>query len=508
MENLGLNKLIAVIKRVGSKLLQKIGSFMPWNRYEFIMLLQMGDSGKSILQKAGIRLDNIESISEDNISREEICLHKFKEFSGIRLSDSGLPPHQQSVIETGYMFSTCPVCGGGVRTNQSFCVFTNMYDQQIFYRFICCDEFYLITGQSPQIKIGVYLPKQKIIISFIDYQTYPHYYAYYGKKYFSDLVNTFKSYMRKCRDEVEFYILDKGKKSTTVIAGFCSNLAHHTTDELSAFEHLSKTGSIGKVSGVLTGPYDFLKINIIFPEAVTEKLNDVENDTAFSLFSTVLKKNYFAVRLSCIKPIQDSFAKRAYEFSSKQCTELFMQQLEISRRCFPLVWVTLRSHVRIWLSETEGLANLINKMHSVYPNMGIVFDGFHQERAKMEKIMALLPRDVKVFDALRCSVFETIVWTHAVDFFIGPFGNSTIFTSLANKTGIVHTHKEWSHLQKKWSKNGPFCPNKRENGVLVIMVSGDYEEKSKDVYSRNYEVAWEDIYAEAMKLAEEVKRDS
>ena len=74
--------------------------------------------------------------------------------------------------------------------------------------------------------------------------------------------------------------------------------------------------------------------------------------------------------------IKEDMANRIYQGAVKRCSPSVLQVVEKAKHHFPLIWIAIRSHYRVWLSQVEGIANIINRLSSDYPNLAVVFDGW------------------------------------------------------------------------------------------------------------------------------------
>jgi len=45
-------------------------------------------------------------------------------------------------------------------------------------------------------------------------------------------------------------------------------------------------------------------------------------------------------------------------------------------RSRPLIWIGVTGQKRSWIDQVDGIANILNHLHQVYPSMGVVFDGW------------------------------------------------------------------------------------------------------------------------------------
>ena len=267
------------------------------------------------------------------------------------------------------------------------------------------------------------------------------------------------------------------------------------TDEVAAIQHLYDVGDISNIDAFMVGGYDFFHIPRLFPQLPILNRHINYSTKSVDVFRMALKDNLFGFRPFFDGPFQEELAQNIHRMSREKCSQQFLELVNDSGKHHPLVWVTLRTHNRVWLSQKEGLANILNKLCEDFPNLGVIFDGTPRETQLMSEINALLDPGITVFNGLNCSKEQTIVWTHQIDFFIAPHAAGSNFTTIANKPGITHTHS-------KWAKNEPYHINRRENGALAYPIPVIRDEDNDDQFACNYEVGWKDIYDLTAKLIE------
>jgi hypothetical protein len=196
--------------------------FAPVMVTRLIKMSKLQERDVNILQDMRLPIGLLEKISGDDAEVEKTYGRSGKEEFD---HDEHIPAYQQTILRQGHIPSFCPQCGNALRSNQSFCVFVNLYDQPIFYRFNCCTEVFLIVGRSPQIKLGVYVPKYKLVVSFIDYVRTPHNEVYYGKQVFESWVSVLWECVRRNRRLFNNYIdSKKARKSVGLCCQLCSVL--------------------------------------------------------------------------------------------------------------------------------------------------------------------------------------------------------------------------------------------------------------------------------------------
>jgi SAM-dependent methyltransferase len=208
-----------------------------------------------------------------------------------------------------------------------------------------------------------------------------------------------------------------------------------------------------------------------------------------------------AVRLTEMV-VKEQLASRIYEASAQKCSQSFLQEVEEAKRHFPLLWINIRSHNKVWSSQVEGYANIINNLSRDYPNLALVFDGFSTEKNTVEQILALLPPTVKFYNALDCAIHETIVWAHAIDVYIVVIGSGLVLvTWLANKPGVAHGNSVHSESAGWWA-------NVRENAVPPTFIPVDciVDLDSSHWSHCDYDFDWKILDGEVNKIVKELIR--
>ncbi|NEQ35513.1 MAG: hypothetical protein F6K40_04035 [Okeania sp. SIO3I5] len=475
------------------------------NKYTVIDLNNLTNRDIEIIEAAELSLANVEFMRRDGIAIENLYINGYSCDSGLRLSEkikkntnyswhllNETRDFQQSIIETGYVYTLCPVTGKIIKSNQSF-YFLYINDRGIplcFYRFVGSEVFYLIVGGWDGGKIGIYLPRLDLVI---------HWSITWGKKIdYKLLIDEFKTKSVINGSVVKNYISTKEPKIITAIIGCYFNLGHYFWNELGGLQYLYESGILEKVDKFLIAPHNRLDITEIFPEIPKEKITSVSDFQ--STFSTILHNNYFVVRPteSCIRK---GLSSRVYQASMKKCSQSFLEKVEQSQKYFPLLWINLRQHNKCWKNQIQGNANIITNLSQEYPNMAVIFDGMVDTKELMEKITALIPSNVKTYDATTCTMNETIYWAYSVDTYIAVVGSGLTFLSwLANKPGIAHGNH--AHLSQ-----GVFWGEVREEGIPPIFIDKKYVFDQRNVPGiyQNYDCDWKIIYDELIKIIKDLE---
>ncbi|MGB8688002.1 MAG: tetratricopeptide repeat protein, partial [Microcoleus sp.] len=473
--------------------------FSQTSKYTFIKLHSLNEADLKFIDTSGLSIDNLKLTEQDNTAWKEVYPKIFTYSPDMPCQEFEMPQFQKGIFETGYLEVVCPFSGEKLKSNQSFYIYPYY---EIFYRFVGSEVFYLIVGCWHSFKIGIYIPSQELIISFCDDRNDTM--ITWQEEQIKSLVDTFKFYNYSHGCDVKEYIDSKEPKKIAANVGGIGNIGHFFWNQVSALQALQESKKLNKIEAFVTGEYHYFNIIDIFPEIEAEStiapafFNVKAEQLPDRVFSMCLKNNLFVFNISSLL-VTERTANRLYHRSFVECDPSFLQQVGESKRHSPLLWITLRSQRRAWLGQVEGIANLVKELYREYPDLGVIFDGVPAEKVNLDQILAIIPSEVKTYNALNCAIHETIVWSHAIDLFVAPYGAGLIFPcQIANKVGVYHTHKYGCRLE-------PFCLNPREKAVSIIPVSReaivDVVDSAYDSpHTRNYECDWKAIYTEVVKL--------
>jgi hypothetical protein len=337
------------------------------------------------------------------------------------------------------------------------------------------------------------------------------------------LFDCFKAYAVTNCKKLKKYLnnCDRPKKAILID---CPHFAHHLWNELSGLYKIYEADLLSKIDFFLTLDEPIGQIDDIFPEIPQEKIRRIKR---IELTEEILENNYFVIRAG-LNYIKQDLAERIDKASRKYCSFSFLEEVEKAKQdCFPLLWVSIRTNNRTWISQTEGIANIIKKLSEKFPNFGIVIDGFsipygtldkswtkatiEEQKQVVKNIQELVNPKIKIYNTVGCEMYESIVWSEAVDLYIAHHGSIQHKIGwIANKPGIVHANKQV--LKHDWHPT--FWA--RENSVAPLYISERYitdvsknvqknkEEKRMDL--NNYDCDWRVIFKEVFKLASSISR--
>jgi hypothetical protein len=466
----------------------------------------------------GLIIDNLKLIAQDDFALEKIYINSFSDpqpellSSLIRLTP---PSYQQSLVETGYIYTICPFSGKVLRSNQSFVINhaehpakQRGHDLQGFcYRFLGKEIFYLIVGCPNGEKLLVYFPKLELIISLNNL---------IGFARPIESMNKLKSYMVSYWREVKSYLSTEAKQVVNVI-GLGFNIGHYVWQDLAGIDVLRENGILHKLDKIMAGPGDYFSCQDLFPEIPADKFIKVEDVS--DVFKKVIENNYVALRVNGIL-IKEQLIERICRVSYQKCSQEFIQKVEEAKKqCFPLLGIQVRAKNsrRVWLSQVEGIANIINHLYADYPKLGIVFDGWSitgkedessscwsmidAEKATMDDIVAAIPGEVPVYTAIGATTFETTVWHQSIGLTIASLGAGLLYPSwIGNKPTVVHA----SIFILRGFQNAVTSSSYRENIIPPTLISPEY---ITDHQHNDYECNWQGIYTEVIKILQNLVDD-
>ncbi|MEG4997269.1 hypothetical protein QUB13_06070, partial [Microcoleus sp. B4-D4] len=493
--------------------------FSENSNYKIINLWSLIDEDRDFLEKSGLSLAHLELMGQDNPDLEEIYInsfnsgnndlyfHKGKNFRneiGIRMNRKAGTYFQDSIIETGYMYLPCPTTGQVLRSNQSFaCHYPHpeipLGNYPIFiYRFCCLEVFYLVCAVTPTgDKSFLYFPSRELAITFVPDSTCP--------VNQQKIINILKANLVSRWSLVKSYISSPKEKDVLAVLGYMANIGHYVLNDMSGLQHLLDNQTLSQIASFFIGDFEFFNIDDTYPEIQSQ----IIRSQSATLFETILENNYLAVWPTNWF-ISEDLSRRIYEGSVKRCSLNILQAIEDSKQHFPLIWIAIRSHYRVWLSQVEGIANIINKLYEDYPNLAVVFDGWgrhemydpraeseiKRETTIVEEILALVHTDIKAYNLIGNMSYERVAWVQAIDFYISPFGSGLTFPILiANKPGVIHAHGVYAQM----FQTGEWSPFIRENLTESIFLPADYTE-DKHFGFANYDISWQKVYDATIKL--------
>ncbi len=484
--------------------------FEQVSQYKIINLTtSLTNKDKSFIENAGLSLTYL-NLNRGLVTQEEALDNNSLE----RQQDEHLI-HQKLIADKGCVYAVCPSTGKILQSNRS--VFINMC---FYYRFVGQEVFYLIFGGKLFQKGVLYFPRLDLLV-YLNYKKLaPHLKGLKHKKKGGNLLKealvAHWSLFRQYFDSIE-------PCEAVALVGLHFSIHHHILNELSGIAAICKSECLNQIDKfIVIGPEYYGGIDEIFPEIPSDKVQRFNywRTTESTSWKTrglvfeeasreILKSNYFAFKLGDHQ-VSDDLRHRIHQVSLRKCSSDFLAQVEAAKKNYcPLLWISFRTHFRIWLSQVEGIAHIVNTLSEHFPNLAVVFDGYtridingnllisekdeeiiQNEKNAVSQIQSLFTQKIKVYNIIGSPMYEVIVWANAIDLYLVPGGSTaTKMTWVVKKPGFLHSNRT---IQSNLSKNETLdFPQEGERGTI----------------NYSYDFDWKIAYEKLFNIASSIKRD-
>ena len=357
---------------------------------------------------------------------------------------------QLTAVNEKTIYAVCPFTGKLLTSHYSLLANINV----IFYRFESVQVFYVITaGLDGFKKNAIYFPQQELIVTT-------------GKSWAFEeddliemqrrMVGSFDAsyrYLSKCR---------LSDRKVAVCIGFY-HFAHHLWNELPGIDRLVRKGMIDSVDKFLVLREPLGDLRQIFPEIPAGKVE--RKTTTDAIYEEIVTNDYFVVRIGDYA-IRSDTVSRIYSVAKKNCRPETLDKVQDARRQHsPLLWIGIRVGRRTWVNQVDGLARLIDRLHTEFPGLGVVFDGFSLPAHKSDEwsniqefdeivwqenqVVSGIIENLKhcrrktpgIFNIIGSSIYDANIWAQAIDVYVSPYGTLQHKVGwLANKPGVIHAN--------------------------------------------------------------------
>ena len=497
--------------------------FAQTSQFKIIKLGSLSEKDKQLIETSGLSLEylmlnrsgRMECHAQEKSTRAD---SNCAELHPKVVTTAEWTKFQLSMVEEGCISIICPSTGNVLTSDQSLFIGGSAM-LPTFYRFVGNEVFYLIVFHPAfgYFKSCLYFPKTELIVVLNSFSN-PHLdtYATHPKMKF---FQAFKSYMVTNWEKITSYLLNQ-EKSTKVLLINQPHFHAYLWNDLTGIYKLYESSILDKVDRFMVTSEPYGPIDEIFPEIPSEKICRVPYH---KFLGELLENNYFAIKSgNCL--IKEDLLNRIYQLSLKQCSSAFLSEVEeIRKSCFPLLSISIRvGDKRNWISQTQGIANVIKNLAGNFPSLGVILNGFSlmhgfsykrgiektikQETDTVREIRSLLPSDIKVYDSIGCTIYESIVWAHSIDLYIAHYGSIQLNVGWhSNKPGVIHS-SQLTHQVEPITDTPAFYG--RENATVPVYIPEacitDYGEFRADV-GNAYDCDWRVIYEEILKLAESIR---
>ncbi|UWU47491.1 tetratricopeptide repeat protein [Limnospira platensis] len=153
------------------------------------------------------------------------------------------------------------------------------------------------------------------------------------------------------------------------------------------------------------------------------------------------------------RPDKEKLSEMIVSTAAELVDDATAKEVQQARECYPLLWFGVTGQKRAWVEQVEGGAKIITELAKIYPNIGVVFDGWTaplnptqndineaaKDQAVVDEIVQLLPPSVKTFTVVGSTTVRKLAFATVIDVFIANKGTGSIHVDrFAKKPGVVH----------------------------------------------------------------------
>jgi hypothetical protein len=408
--------------------------------YRVIDLDNMTDDDCKYIEKNGLSIVNITAnkFCLPSESVDEAVLHQeLNEYDRT---------FQLEAIKSRCINAICPRSGVTLHSNRSLLAEPG---HTIFYRFIEHDHvFYLAVGRDGlgYIKLYMYLPELHTIILLGDRD-----WAWLGRWE----VDQFRAFLISNYKNIYDYLNNQTIPNMCVLVDH-AHFAHHMWNTLTGLSKVATKQYNGIIDSIIVTQEPMGPIDQIFPEFETKKFQRLSSS---EIINFVLAKNLFLMRPGGTI-LTNGVVDRIHRVAVENSPSHYIKDAQDFRsKHWPILWATIRTGNRSWLSQAEGIARIANKFKKLYPDFALIVDGYAipygqqhisqqladiltDEEREIQKIKDLLDQSIEVRFLVGKPIFQSVIYSRFIDFYLAHHGSlQNKIAWLSNKRGLVHSNK-------------------------------------------------------------------
>ena len=465
------------------------------SQYKFIDLADLSGEDEEYLESLGLSLNYLKLNQTKVINSEGVVKEK------PRTPLNFLELHL-SMVEERFIYAICPTTGKVLKSNRSLPI--DRFVSSCSYRFVGEEVFYLVLRKLDRfIKNFLYFPRIDLVVIFERGMPGDK-----TQQAISRELNFLKTNTVTFWQKFRSYLLGNDDAQTAIIVQNV-NVLHYILNMLTGIQKLYDDQYLHTIDKFLVFGSEFYgAFDEIFPEISLEKIKRVKSSK--NIFEEIIENNCFALRVlygHCEnkRRIMDDSLQRVMQLSRSKCSKSCLKKIEKAKnKHFPLLWINVRATKRIWLSQVEGTANIIKNLHSHFPDLGVVFDGFtrhevegkivvnpkdeaviEEENKLVRNIQSLLPIEIRTYNNIGCLIHESLLWAEVIDFSLETRGSSEVRTRIFNKPKVIHGSKTMMNKQAL-------------DGVIDVREGH---------WQTDYDFDWKVAYEKLFKIASELTKD-
>ncbi|WP_423770469.1 hypothetical protein [Pseudomonas sp. NLJ1] len=177
--------------------------------------------------------------------------------------------------------------------------------------------------------------------------------------------------------------------------------------------------------------------------------------------------------------------------------------------CYPLIWFGVTVQKRSWLEQVDAAVNILNSLRLVYPEVGVVFDGWTSpvhstsrdqretdlDNGIVNQIVKRLDGSISVFNVVGADSVKKIQYASFVDAYVGNSGTGGLHVArFAGRPGVAHLNT------KMLNANNHIRKRTRLIDVKHIVDRPEDSDLRMDFIS--YSLDWQVVYNELVQVIE------
>ena len=361
-------------------------------------------------------------------------------------NDAGPFDFQLDAIKSGGIAVVCPYSGRILRSDRSILAAEG---NPIYYRFESRDVFYLAVGR-PGIgygKLYFFFPRLHTVVLLRD-KCFWH-----GR----DEIDRLRAHMIASHRDLVPY-LRTGIPSVVCALIDCAHFAHHLWNALSGMDKVLSAGLVQHVSKVALSAEPFGPVDRILPALGN---SSVERHRLPEFLRRSLRENWFLIRLGD-NHISERLIRGVCEVADSVCSQKVKDEARnLEENHWPILWVTIRTGNRTWVSQCKGIPRLANDLFRQFPRLALIIDGFcipyggpaidrreqdraiREEMACVDTIRAQLNQFIPVRVNVGGTIPESVLFARIVDCYLAHHGSLQHKIGwIANCPGVVHSNAD------------------------------------------------------------------
>lgn len=432
----------------------------PWGSKEFVdptevfanpITLDLLISSEALrFPEFGINSGWVQTIARDDIELERQLRQSYSahsEFpvlsdvdqtsvlSSIRSSGIRDLPYVETILGIGHFLCPCPDTGQSLKSTGSFVVDPH----HIAYRFEGRFVFYLLVGRFHGRRAALCVPAKNLLIT-LDVPERGLPITQWVAQTMRRLISYSFTHPVEFRNRVHSL-----PKELTIVVGGMGNFGHHVWQELSGIAMAVEAGQLHSVKSMLVGPHTWFDIAAVFPEIAPDII--VKCTAADEMFIEA-----FDQPGTLLRPIGVQITKNLRD-RLRHAAEIKLGSREVLRilsegKRARLIWINLRFHNKMWNSQVEGYAALLNTLQNEFGDIGVVYDGWKDTCETRNQIDSLIHKNVIRHDTIGASIESSLIWAEAVTTYVSVIGSGLVLNSwLVERPGIAHANR--AHLRQR-----------------------------------------------------------